>query len=319
MRIHLIEPLRVPEEKIKQLAQPLIDAGHEFKYFDNKTTDPNELIARSEGADIVTIANNPYPAEVIAANPQIQLLNVAFTGVDHVDAESAKENDIQVANASGYANTAVSELVIALTLALYRQIPQSNEAIRQGENFSGPIQGQEIKGKTVGIIGTGNIGLETAKLFKAFGANLIAYSRTEKEEAKELGITYTDLDTLLKTADIISVHLPLNDHTKNFLSQEKLSLIKDSAILINAARGPIIDNAALADLLNNDQIAGAGIDVFDGEPPLADDYPLLKAKNTVLTPHIAFLSDEAMVARAEIAFANIQAFIDGKPENIVEL
>lgn len=317
MRIHLLEPLRVPEEKINELAQPLIDAGHTFKYFDQKTTDTDELIARSKDADIITIANNPLPDEVIEANPNMQLINVAFTGVDHVNTKLASEHDIKVANASGYANTAVSELVIGLVLGLYRQIPKSDADVRLAEDFSGPFQGREIKGKTVGIIGTGKIGLETAKLFKAFGAHLVGYNRSEKEAAKDLGLEYLSLEEVLKTSDIVSVHLPLNEETKGFIGKGQLDLMKSDAILINAARGPIIDNQALADKLNADEIAGAGIDVFDGEPPLDSDNPLLHAKNALLTPHIAFLSDESMDIRAQIAFDNIQAFIDGHPQNLM--
>ena len=119
-------------------------------------------------------------------------------------------------------------------------------------------------------------------------------------------------------SDIISVHLPLNDETKNTLSHEKLEMMKESSILINAARGPIVDNDALAELLNNGKIAGAGIDVFDMEPPIPADYPLLSAKNAVLTPHVAYLTDESMVARAHIAFDNVEKFIEGNPQNIIK-
>lgn len=317
MKIALLEPLRVPEARIKELAQPLIDAGHEFTYYPDKTTDPNELYERSKDADIVMIANNPYPAEVIERLENTKFINVAFTGFDHVNSKASKDKGIAIANASGYATTAVAELALGLTLDLFRAITKGNDDIRNA-NFPGPFQGREIKGKTVGIVGTGHIGLETAKLFKAFGANLIGYNRSEKQEAKDLGVELVELDELLQRADIVSVHLPLNDETKHLLNKDKLSLMKDSAVIINVARGPIIDDAALADLLNEGKIAGAGIDVFDGEPPLPADYPLLSAKNAILTPHVGFLSDEAMELRAQIAFENTKAFINGKPQNIVQ-
>lgn len=317
MKIALLEPLRVPESRINELAQPLINQGHEFTYYSKKTTDPDELYQRSKDADIVMIANNPFPAEVIDKLDQTKFINVAFTGYDHVDATASKNKGIAIANASGYATTAVAELALGLTLDLFRGILKGDQDIRQ-DKFPGPIQGREIKGKTVGIIGTGHIGIETAKLFKAFGAELIGYNRSEKKAATDLGINLVSLDELLQTADIVSVHLPLNDETKHLLDKEKLSLMKASAVIINVARGPIIDNVALADLLNQGKIAGAGIDVFDGEPPLASDYPLLNAKNALLTPHVGFLSDEAMELRAQIAFENTQAFIDGNPQNIVQ-
>lgn len=317
MKIALLEPLRVPEARIKELAQPLIDAGHEFTYYPDKTTHPNELYERSKDADIVMIANNLYPAEVIERLENTKFINVAFTGFDHVDSKASKDNGIAIANASGYATTAVAELALGLTLDLFRAITKGNDDIRNA-NFPGPFQGREIKGKTVGIVGTGHIGLETAKLFKAFGADLIGYNRSEKQEAKDLGVELVELDELLQSADIVSVHLPLNDETRHLLNKDKLSLMKESAVIINVARGPIIDDSALADLLNEGKIAGAGIDVFDGEPPLPADYPLLSAKNAILTPHVGFLSDEAMELRAQIAFENTKAFIDGKPQNIVQ-
>lgn len=316
MIIKLLEPLRVPETLIEELAAPLKEAGHEFVYYNEKTTDASELAKRSEDADIVIIANNPYPKEAFEAAKNLKLIDVAFTGVDHVDQAAANEKDIKIANAAGYSNTAVAELVIGLTLDVYRRISFGNDSIRQGEDVV-LYQGNEIRGKTVGIIGTGSIGLETARLFKAFGANLIGYNLSEREEAKELGLEYVSLDDLMAQSDIISVHLPLNDATKNTLSREKLALMKESAILINAARGPIIDNEALADLLNDEKIAGAGIDVFDMEPPIPADYPLLDAKNAVLTPHVAYLTDESMVTRAHIAFDNVTKFIEGNPQNII--
>ncbi|MFL2100125.1 2-hydroxyacid dehydrogenase [Desemzia sp. FAM 23989] len=317
MKIKLLEPLRVPDEMIEDLSRPLKDLGHDFEYYNEKTTNTTELVKRSRDADIVMIANNPYPAEVIEAAEQLQLINVAFTGVDHVDKDAAKAKEIKIANAAGYSNQAVAELVIGLTLDLYRGITQGNADIRKND-FPGPFQGNEIKGKTVGIIGTGKIGTMTAKLFKAFGAQLIGYNRSEHKEAKELGLEYVELETLMQQSDIISVHLPLNDETKGIVSKEMLSKMKSSAILVNCARGPIIDNKALAELLNAGEIAGAGIDVFDMEPPLPADYPLLEAENTVLAPHVGYLTDEAMISRAYIAFENTLAFVKGEPQNIVQ-
>lgn len=316
MIVKLLEPLSVPDSLIEELSRPIKEAGHEFVYYDEKTTDIEELAERSIDADIVIIANNPYPKEAFQNAQNLKLINVAFTGVDHVDQEAAKDQGIQIANAAGYSNTSVAELVIGLTLDVLRKISFGNQSIRQGKDVT-IFQGNEIKGKTVGIIGTGNIGLEAARLFKAFGANLIGYNRSEIKEAKELGLEFVSLDELLKKSDIVSVHLPLTDETENILSKEKLELMKPESILINAARGPIIDNNALAELLNNEKIAGAGIDVFDMEPPIPENYPLLSAKNAVLTPHIAFLTDESMVTRAHIAFDNAEKYLEGTPQNII--
>lgn len=319
MRISLLEPLGISEKLIKELAQPLIEAGHQFDYFTEKTTNPEELYERSKDSDIVIIANNPYPAEVINRLEKTKLINVAFTGVDHVDLSAAKAKGIKVANASGYSAQAVPELAIGLTLALYRSLLQGDRDIRKAEDFPGLVQGREIKGKTVGIVGTGSLGVNTARLFKAFGANLVGYNRSKNEEALNLGLEYLSLDDLLKQSDIVSVHLPLTDATRGIIGAEELALMKESAVLINVARGPIIDNEALAQALMEDKIAGAGIDVYDTEPPLASDYSLLQAKNTVLAPHVGFLTQEAMVHRAEIVFDNAMAFIDGREKNMIDL
>ncbi len=313
MIIKLLESLNVSEDQINELAQPLKGLGHQFVYYPTKTTDVEELKKRSEHADVIMIANNPYPKEVIESNPKLQLINVAFTGFDHVELDNSA---IKMCNASGYANTAVAELVIGLVLDVYRKISKGNQEIRTSE-FPGPFQGGEIKDKVIGIIGAGKIGLETAHLFKAFGATIIADDFMPTAEGKELGITYLPQDEVFKQADIISLHVPLMDATKGLVNKERLEMMKPSAILINCARGPIVDNAALTVALNDGTIAGAGIDVFDMEPPIPSDYPLLQAKNAVLTPHVGFLTNEAMVRRAIIAFDNTIAFLNGSPKNIV--
>ena len=319
MKISLLEPLRVPKEYIEELAQPLKDLGHEFVYHETKTTDPDELYERSKDSEVVIIANNPYPKEVIEKLGTTKFIDVAFTGVDHVDNASAKEKGIKIANASGYATQAVAELSIGLALNVLREVKQGGLDVRKGDDFPGLIQGQEIHGKTVGIIGTGTIGIHTAKLFKAFGAKVLGYNRSEKQEAIDAGVEYVSLDTLIKESDIISIHLPMTEDTKHIIGEKELDNMKESAIIINVARGPIIDNEALANALNEGKIAGAGIDVFDMEPPIPNDYPLLHAKNALLTPHVGYLTDEAMVLRAQIAFDNVMAYINGEDKNIVSI
>lgn len=318
MLVKLLEPLNVSETLIKQLAQPIVDKGHDFVYYGKKTTDTAELVERSKGADVVMIANNPYPLEAINENKNLKLINVAFTGIDHVALTGADNQEILICNAAGYANQAVAELAIGLVIDLYRHISEENQSVRSNK-FSKAFQGSEIKGKTVGIIGLGKIGLATARLFKAFGAHVIATKHTTKSPvAEELGIEYKSQAELLKTADIVSLHVPLNEATKNLISAKELSLMKDSAILINCARGPVVDNDQLADALNEGKIAGAGIDVFDMEPPIPADYKLLTAKNTILTPHVGFLTNEAMEIRAQIAFDNTLAYLAGDPQNLVK-
>lgn len=318
MKISLLEPLGVPEEMIQELAQPIVDAGHEFIYYGTKTTDPEELKKRSAGQDVVMIANNKYPAEVVESADALKMIAVAFTGIDHVATDVCKEKDIMICNCAGYSNICVSELCIGMAIDLYRYMQAADAAARSGKTSAG-LCGKEIYDKKVGIIGCGQIGFRTAKLFQAFGAEVYAYARHEREEVKQAGISYLPLDEMLRTCDILSLHTPNNKETKGLISVEKIALIKPTAIFINCARGPIVDSKALADALNEGRIAGAAIDVFDCEPPLPADEPLLHAKNTLLTPHVAFLSDEAMVRRAQIEFANVYAYLKGKPENVCPL
>ena len=187
--------------------------------------------------------------------------------------------------------------------------------MRNGGTSAG-IGGREICGRTVGIIGLGRIGMMTAKLFQAFGAKVIAYNRSKSEEAEALGIEYKTLEEVLQESDIVSLNLPLNDETRGFLSEDKIALMKKDAAFINCARGPIVDNVALAKALNEDRLGYACIDVFDMEPPIPEDYPLLHARNTLLTPHQAFISEESMLRRAKIVFDNVYAYLDGKPVNV---
>lgn len=305
MNISLLEPIGISEKEIETLSKPIIDMGHNFTYYDNKTTDINELIKRSKNQDVVMIANNPYPKEVIESADRLKLIAVAFTGVDHVDCKYAKEKGIQVINCAGYSNEAVSELVIGLSISLYRKISEADTATRTNKNSNGLI-GQELNGKTVGIIGCGNIGIKTATLFKAFGCNILGYNRSP---IKCDFIKQVEIDELLHNSDIISLHLPSNEETYHFIDEEKINRMKPSAIFINCARGKIVDNDYLAKALNNNKIAGAAIDVYDTEPPLNSDYPLLNCKNIILTPHVAFLTKEAMIKRANIEFNNVIEFL----------
>lgn len=316
MKISLLEPLGVEVSVIKELSEGLQKAGHEFVYYDHKTTDPEELYKRSEDSDIVMIANNQYPAKVIDRLEKLKMIAVAFTGIDHVAVESCRSKNIMICNAAGYSNQTVAELTIGMAVDAFRNVAKANEVVREGGTSAG-IGGREICGKTVGIIGLGKIGLVTAKLFLAFGAKVIAYNRSENPEAKALGVEYKSLEDVLSESDIVSLHMPLNAGTKGFLSKEKIALMKPNTVFINCARGPIVDNEALAEALNEGRLGFACVDVYDMEPPIPKDYPLLHAKNTLLTPHQAFISEEAMIRRAKIVFDNVYSYLEGNPINQV--
>lgn len=317
MKIKLLEPLVVEKDVIEKLAAPLKEAGHEFIYYDEKTTDLDELKERSKDADILMIANNPLPNEVIESAEKLKMISVAFTGVDHVGREAVINRGLTLCNAAGYSNDSVAELVIGLTLDLLRNITICDTVTRKQGTIAGLI-GNELKGKTIGVIGLGRIGTKTAALFKAFDCKIIAYDPCPNAAGRELGVEYLELDEVMSQSDIVSLHLPLTPATRGFISAEKLALMKKTALFINCARGPIVDNEALALMLNQEKIRGAGIDVFDMEPPIPAEYPLLKAKNTILTPHIAFASDESMLTRAEITFDNVERYLAGNPVNVIK-
>lgn len=313
MKISLIDPLLVDDKIIESHKKKIEKLGHEFQYFKKSASDDEKIIERLKDSDVAIITNNKFSKNVIE-NTNLKLIDVAFTGFNHVDIEACNEKNIIVENASGYSDDSVAELVIGLTISLMRKFNENRKNMYEDESFK--VIGQIIKGKTVGVVGTGKIGIRVIELFKAFGANILAYSRSEKDEVKNLGAKYVSLDELLKNSDIVTIHLPQNKETCGFIGKNELDLMKDKAILINCARGPIVDNDYLAKLLNEDKLR-AGIDVFDMEPPIDKNYPLRNAKNTVLTNHVGFLTQEAMDIRCEIVFDNLYKFLDGKIVNKV--
>lgn len=314
MKIVLLESLGVPEEVLQACTKPLVDAGHTFEAYP-KNTDPQVQIERAKDADVIMIANMPLSGEVISACPNLKFIDVAFTGVDHVDLEAARAKGVKVSNAAGYSNQAVAELSLCMMLSLLRNVPQVDERCRNGQTKDGLV-GCELKGKTVGIVGTGAIGQRTAELCKAFGCTVLGNRRRVTGTEPEY-IEFVSLDELLSRSDIVSLHCPLNDSTRGLINADSIAKMKPGAILINAARGPVVDSQALADALNNGKLGGAGIDVFEIEPPLATDHPLLHSKNTIVTPHVAFATAESMKARCEIVFNSLQQWMDGNQINVI--
>ncbi|RDU24091.1 2-hydroxyacid dehydrogenase [Anaerosacchariphilus polymeriproducens] len=315
MKIVLIEPLGIEEAELKKLSRGITEGGHEFVSYDSRTEDTKELIQRGKDADIIILTNLPFRKEVIEQCTQLKMISVAFTGVDHVDVAYCDERQIIVSNAAGYATNAVAELAIGLMVGLYRNMLACDLATRDSKTKQGLI-GFEMAGKTLGVVGTGAIGSQVIDIALAFGCQVIAYSRTKKEALEQKGVRYVDLETLLKESDIVTLHLPLNESSKHLIGAKEIQLMKPTALLINTARGPVVDSQSLASALNNGQIAGAGIDVFEIEPPINQNHPLLHSKNTIVTPHVAFATKESLVKRAIITFDNVKAFLKGKPINI---
>lgn len=313
MKISLIDPLIVDYKIIENHKKKIEKLGHTFEYFKESASSDEKIIQRLKDSDVAIITNNKFSKKVIK-NTNLKLIDVAFTGFNHVDIEACNEKGIIVENASGYSDDSVAELVIGLTISVMRKFDQNKKNMYEDESFN--LLGQIIRGKTVGVIGTGKIGTRVIELFKAFGANILAFNRSENQKAKDFGAKYVEFDELLKNSDIVTIHLPQNKETIGFIGKNELDLMKDKAILINCARGPIVDNDYLAKLLNEDKLR-AGIDVFDMEPPIDKNYPLRNAKNAVFTNHIGFFTQEAMNIRCEIVFDNLYKFLDGEIVNRV--
>ena len=227
--------------------------------------------------------------------------------------DACKEKDVMVCNCAGYSTVAVADLVFGMLISLYRNIIPCDKVCREEGTKDGLI-GFELEGKKFGIVGLGAIGSRVAKIAMAFGCEVYAYSRTKKEIS---GVTFTDLDTLLETCDVVSLHTPLNESTKGLINKDRIAKMKANAILINTARGPVVDSSALADALKEGKIAGAGIDVFEIEPPIKSEHPLFHAPNTIVTPHIAFASKEALLKRAVIVFENVKKWLENEPQNVM--
>lgn len=302
MKIVFLEPLGLTVEAIEKACDNLKKQGHEVVVYPDRRPELN--IERAAGADVVIESNMPLRKEFFDACPDLKMLSIAFTGLDHIDIDECKRRGITVMNAAGYSTEAVAEETICMMIGLYRHIIE-NDSITRGCKGTAMIPGREIAGKTVGIIGMGAIGQRTAALTQAFGCKVIAWNRTPKQIS---GVTFVDKETLLKESDIVALHIALNNETRDFLTAKDFVLMKPTAVIVNAARGPVINTNDLAEALKKGIIAGAALDVYDGEPPLNHDNPLLSAPNTMLLPHIGFATKEAFETRLKIVIDNVLKF-----------
>lgn len=313
MKIVVLEPLGIKQDDLVSKVNAAVNGQAEVVFYETRVEDVETLIERSKDADAVVLSNFKYPREVIENCPNLKYICVAFTGYDHVDMECCKERGITVSNCAGYSTVAVADLVFGFIIDLYRSVIKCNEVVRVGGTKAGLV-GPEMEGKKFGVIGCGAIGSRVARIANAFGCDVYAYSRTVKDIP---GVKFVSLDELLATCDIVSLHVPQNAQTIGLMSAENIAKMKKSAILINTARGPVVDSVALANALNNGDIAGAAVDVYEKEPPISEDHPLLHAKNCICTPHVAFATTEAMYKRADIVCANLSAYLAGSPQNVV--
>lgn len=283
---------------------------------------PAETLVRCRYAEAVITNKVVFNKETVSALPALKYIGVTATGYNIIDVKAAAEKNIVVTNVPTYGTASVSQMAFALLLELCHHAGDHSRTVYEGKwakcsNFcywDYPLV--ELEGLTMGIVGCGRIGQATAKLAAAFGMKVIGFD-VYPAQISEVKISMMDsLDALFAASDVVSLHCPLTPENKAFVNKTLLAKMKPSAFLLNTSRGPLIDEAALAEALNNGQIAGAGVDVLNMEPPKPDN-PLLAAKNCIITPHIAWATCSARKRLLDISIDNLRAFVNGRPQNIV--
>lgn len=293
---------------------------YDVKLYNSKASSEEEFIQRMSEAEVAinVRAYSKFTEEVFKSCPSLKLLSVLGTGTDQVDLEAASKYNVLVTNTPGFAAVAVAEHALTLMLSVARQISLIDRELKEGKWPRGLMT--QLYGKTLGLIGLGAIGGQLARISKGIGMRVICWDipsfKPSKERIQEYGVEFVSLNELVKQADVISIHLRLSSQTRNLIGEKEFSLMKPTAIIINTARGAIIDKKALLDALTSKKIAGAGLDVFDKEPLPSDDS-LLKLNNVVLTPHSAGMTPETIEKGAQMAVDNIINYYEGNPTNVV--
>ncbi len=294
----------------------------ELKVHDRTDFEPESVIKTIGDAEIIFTNKTPLPKEVLDRVPTVKYIGILATGYNVVDTIAAKELGIVVANIPTYGTTAVAQFTFALLLEICHNVGAHNEAVYKGDwtksldfcFWNYPLT--ELAGKTMGLIGFGRIGQATAKIAQAFGLNILMFDIYQNPEIESDTCKYATLDELLANSDIISLHCPLFDSTLGIINKDNIAKMKDGVIIINTSRGPLVVEQDLCDALNSGKVAGAAVDVVSSEP-IALDNPLLKAKNCIITPHIAWAPKESRSRLINTAVENLGAFLKGEPINIV--
>jgi phosphoglycerate dehydrogenase-like enzyme len=311
IKIVVADPIFLPEEYRKQL-----EALGDLEVYDTIPTSQQEFAERVKDAEIVIVGRYSFNADAFLSALHLKMISLWQTGFDNVDLEAAVERGVIVSNVPNYAFDSVAEFVFALALDLLRLVRLADINLRKGKFNWKYYIGHQLMGKTIGVIGTGNIGKRVIQIAHGFNMNVLATtSHPSPERAKTLSVKFTDLDNLLHESDIVTLHVPLTPETEHMISEPQLAKMKPTAILINTSRGKVVDETALIEALKKKTIAGAGLDVFENEP-LPMNSPLIELQDVVLTPHIAFLSEESIDECTYICVENVKMFVQGKPQNV---
>ncbi|MGI6006779.1 MAG: D-2-hydroxyacid dehydrogenase [Ruminococcus sp.] len=286
-------------------------------------TDETQVLERCRNADIVLTSKVVFSDAIMEKLPELSYIGVLATGYNVIDLKAARKRNITVTNIPAYSTPSVAQMVFSLLFELCSHVKEHSDGVKQGKWSGCPdfcywdYPMIELAGKTMGIIGFGRIGRQTARVATALGMNVAAWSRSRKASEEEVNFQWAgSLKELLSCSDVVSLHCPLFDETYHLINRETLGYMKPGAFLINTARGPLIDETALAEALNGGKIGGAALDVLEKEPPERDN-PLFQAKNCVITPHIAWATKEARTRLIDIAFGNLKRYLEGKPINTV--
>jgi glycerate dehydrogenase len=292
----------------------------ELEVFDR--TPEDAIVRRASDADVLLTVRTPLSARTLKQLKRLRYVGAIFTGYDEIDLKAARELNILVTNVPTYGTASVAQLVFALLLELCHHVALHSAATHAGEWSRSPDFSfwktplVELQGKTMGIVGFGRIGRHAAEIAKAMGMRVIAADAGRKEAPDWPGFRWCDVDELMAAADVVSLHCPLLPQTRGIVNASSLSKMRPGSFLINTSRGPLVVEQDLADALNDGRLAGAAVDVLSSEPPPLDN-PLLRAKNCIVTPHIAWATKEARIRLIESAAANLRGFLDGRPVNVV--
>jgi len=298
-----------------------------------------ENAEKHNDAEIIsTFIYSDLSQNVLEKMPRLELIATRSTGYDHIDLDFCRENNIQVCNIPSYGENTVAEHVFALLLAISHRVIKAVDRTRKGDFSARGLQGFDIKQKTLGVIGTGNIGAHVIQIAKGFGMEVLAYDVEPRSDLQvKFDFKYTDLENLLQNSDVITLHVPANEHTRNMISREQFDQMKKGSVLINTARGSVVDVEALLKALSEGRLYAAGLDVLPEEPTIREeaevlksvyeekhdlttllaDHVLLRMNNVIITPHNAFNTREAASNIADATVANINGFLEGNPRNIV--
>jgi glycerate dehydrogenase len=292
----------------------------ELEVFDR--TPEDAIVTRAREADVLLTVRTPLSALSLKRLKRLRYVGAIFTGYDEIDLKAARELNILVTNVPTYGTASVAQLVFALLLELCHHVALHSAATHAGEWSRSPDFSfwktplVELQGKTMGIVGFGRIGRHTAEIAKAMGMLVIAADAGRKEAPDWPGFRWCEVDELMAAADVVSLHCPLLPQTRGIVNASSLSKMRPGSFLINTSRGPLVVEQDLADALNDGHLAGAAVDVLSSEPPPLDN-PLLRAKNCIVTPHIAWATKEARARLIKSAATNLRAFLDGRPVNVV--